>query len=449
MSKKVNNSIYDLDYDQYIQSRAANNLYSFFSGNSNGMSDYLSALQNISGGYLPDGSSYSNPSNSAVKKGQAFSYTDIAKNYLEYASTMDERNYNEYLYQKYESPASMVSQYEEAGLNSAMMYGQSASVGGSVNSSGGVEVAPTTGSQANNPLDWLSSIMGTLVSVAGVANQAKANKVNEYNAETQRIVGVSQAKKNESETEGQDIENWVADQTKLFKVEFSKISNDKVISEIDRIKQDISESKVRIPLLEAQTDLTKEQKNEVLSLIRLNDLNSDKLEAFKPYWARMAAAELAYTQAKTVESREEAKKIIEETASIGFSNAVQSGLFNVPVTDDGEINWTELMKTNPQAAKILEQINRDIAVNENEIIVSDTQTTIEGSSTYQGFEKYGGQALKVLDVLAKFLVLGSFARSVGNKSGSSVILPNKGQTYSAGDVQTLTKEFGRGYTTTF
>ena len=134
----------------------------------------------------------------AVRRGKAFSQVDAMKAQMEYASTLEERAYNEYLYNQYESPAAMVKQYDEAGLNPMMLAGGS-SVGGSVNSTSGNSMSLGRGTESARGLDIMSTVLNAVLGAAGQV-------VNFKNAESQRTVANANADKVASDVAVNDAE---------------------------------------------------------------------------------------------------------------------------------------------------------------------------------------------------------------------------------------------------
>lgn len=126
-----------------------------------------------------------------VRKGKAFSKVDAMKAQMEYASTLEERAYNEYLYNQYESPAAMVKQYEDAGLNGMLLAGGN-SVGGSVNATSGNSMSLGRGTESARGLDIMGMILNAVMGAAGQVANFK-------NSESQRIVANANAAKADSD----------------------------------------------------------------------------------------------------------------------------------------------------------------------------------------------------------------------------------------------------------
>ena len=155
------------------------------------LNDYVQTLDAMRANAL-------NATNRDVRQGKAFSKVDAMKAQIEYASTLEERAYNEYLYNQYESPASMVRQYDEAGLNPMMLAGGN-SVGGSVNSTGSNSMSLGRGTESARGLDIMSMILNAVLGAAGQVSSFK-------NAESQRISANASAAKSASDVAVNDAE---------------------------------------------------------------------------------------------------------------------------------------------------------------------------------------------------------------------------------------------------
>lgn len=159
-----------------------------------------------------------------LERGMGFSYTDYAKMKYDYQMWQMNNEYNEQMYNQYQSPAAMVRQYQDAGLNPALMY-QGASGGSSaLGSSSPADASSADYSVPQTKTDKFSRIMSVIASMVGVGSQlgnvitqAKAQKANakrqdeqtaieQQNADTARINAQASARKANAEAE--DKENW-------------------------------------------------------------------------------------------------------------------------------------------------------------------------------------------------------------------------------------------------
>lgn len=139
-----------------------------------------------------------NATNLGIRRGKSFSPVDAMKAQMEYASTLEERAYNEYLYNQYESPAAMVKQYDEAGLNGMLLAGGN-SVGGSVNATSSNSMTLGRGTESARGLDIMSTILSAVLGAAGQVANFK-------NADSQRISANANAAKAASDVAVNDAE---------------------------------------------------------------------------------------------------------------------------------------------------------------------------------------------------------------------------------------------------
>ena len=199
------------------------------------LNDYVQSLDAMRANAL-------NATTGDIRKGKAFSQVDAMKAQMEYASTLEERAYNEYLYNQYESPAAMVRQYDEAGLNPMMLAGGS-SVGGSVNATSSNSMSLGRGTESARGLDIMSSILSAVLGAAGQVANFK-------NAESQRISANAAANKAASDIAVNDAEiNKKNAETNLIKKQEASLDieiswkdkmydiNYKVLKNTNRLKE--------------------------------------------------------------------------------------------------------------------------------------------------------------------------------------------------------------------
>lgn len=147
------------------------------------------------------------------ENGRIWSDNDINSARFDLMTREAEWAHSEDMYNQYESPAALMRQYQEAGLNTALMYGGSTTPSAVDTSStpGGVEnTSPQT-----SGLDVFSTIMQMLTQsaqvssgIADVGSQIKSravdNKVKQQNAETERYNAETNRMNAENETRKTD-----------------------------------------------------------------------------------------------------------------------------------------------------------------------------------------------------------------------------------------------------
>ena len=263
------------------------------------LNDYVQTLDAMRANAL-------NATNRDVRQGKAFSKVDAMKAQIEYASTLEERAYNEYLYNQYESPASMVRQYDEAGLNPMMLAGGN-SVGGSVNSTGSNSMSLGRGTESARGLDIMGMILNAVLGAAGqVANfknsESQRISANASAAKSASDVAVNQAEinKKEAETnlinkqaEGLQIDvNW---KDKMYQIQYEVIKTDSDMkklqlqyeqtygwrareAELDKIASEIDVNEATFNKLTADAwrtyQITPAEVNQINAMV--DKINSDK-----------------------------------------------------------------------------------------------------------------------------------------------------------------------------
>ena len=263
------------------------------------LNDYVKSLDAMRANAL-------NATTGDVRKGKAFSQVDAMKAQMEYASTLEERAYNEYLYNQYESPEAMVRQYNEAGLNPMMLAGGN-SVGGSVNSTGSNSMSLGRGTESARGLDIMSMILNAVMGAAGqVANfknsESQRISANANAAKSASDVAVNDAEiaKKEAETnlinkqaEGLQIDvNW---KDKMYQIQYEVIKTDSDMkklqlqyeqtygwrareAELDKIASEINVNEATFNKLTADAwrtyQITPAEVNQINAMV--DKINSDK-----------------------------------------------------------------------------------------------------------------------------------------------------------------------------
>lgn len=282
--------------------------------------------------------------NSKVRTGKAFSYTDMMNKQLEYAATQDERAYNEYLYNKYESPAAQVEQYADAGLNPALMYGSSGPTG-SVNPSGDIDASAMGNPSQSQGLDIMSAIMNALLGAGNMVNQTRSTQAEVEQKDADVQVKKADAHLTESQAVAQDNENsiwsekWSLSKSTII-AEIGKTEAETLLTEAKTVYQEMlnSEEPIRFDLfkrdMESKISLTEEQVNKVIA-------ETDYLGAQSKRVKMLMGAEYdllvqQYENAKTQNDLMQIQKRF-DTAKAGseeLSYAIEKTKRNLGVNDD-------------------------------------------------------------------------------------------------------------------
>lgn len=300
------------------------------------LNDYVQSLDAMRANAL-------NATNMAVRRGKAFSQVDAMKAQMEYASTLEERAYNEYLYNQYESPEAMVRQYEEAGLNGMLLAGGN-SVGGSVNSTGSNSMSLGRGTESARGLDIMSMILNAVMGAAGqVANfknsESQRISANANAAKSASDVAVNQAEinKKEAETklinkqaEGLQIDvNW---KDKMYQIQYEVIKTDSDMKKLQLKYEELYGWRAR----EAELD-------KIASEIQVNEAEFKKLtaDAWRTY--QITPEEVKQIKAMTDKiNSEKAMVDLEQAGQILENQESALSVFAHQVCTDYGINPSQL-----------------------------------------------------------------------------------------------------------
>ena len=300
------------------------------------LNDYVKSLDAMRANAL-------NATNSDVRQGKAFSKVDAMKAQMEYASTLEERAYNEYLYNQYESPAAMVKQYDEAGLNPMMLAGGN-SVGGSVNSTGSNSMSLGRGTESARGLDIMSMILNAVMGAAGqVANfknsesQRISANANAAKAASDVAVNDAEIAKKEAETnllnkqaKGLDIDiSW---KDKMYQINYDVLVNTNNLKELEYKYESIYGWRVR----EAELD-------KMASEIQVNNAEFKKLtaDAWRTY--KITPAEVEQIDAMTSKiNSDKAMVDLEQAGQILENQESALSVFAHQVCTDYGINPSQL-----------------------------------------------------------------------------------------------------------
>ncbi len=345
------------------------------------ISDYLEAAQGAS---RPD-----------VKNGLAPSTTDAWNVLNNWYATQEERQWNERMvdeerqyqedmYNQYNSPSAMMRQYQEAGLNPALMYGNQTSPA-STSSASPASTSPADVSgaapQMDAPLGQMSAILQAIMGSVSTGSQ-----VNDMLASAN--LKRSQAKLVDEQTK---TERWNASFKELetkreeIKLKFEELSQSLSIEEtrsrIDNMDAQerlwVSQSELNyaevnyksilgslaaadIENKEVDTAIKKLQQGLVLAQQRKTNLEADKIQTILPYAADYEKAKLELTQAQSQESWDRANLVCQRAQLEYLKTVKAQGLL-----DAGEIDL------------IIEQMQR-----ENSNIRSKTISNYVNSATY-------------------------------------------------------------------
>ena len=203
--------------------------------------------------------------------------------------TADERAYNESMYNKYESPAAMLAQYKDAGLNPSLMYGGINAGGPEIADYGNIQAGSSSSTPSYPQFDigaHFSDIAQNLLTFGqqSLNRQSVLNDTNRVDYE--RTVAQAQTLKYLSERDLIDKETYEKELDNIFKqstlgkrIEQVNVSVEEGRQRIAESQQSIAESLSRMNVNEAKIA----EINSNISLISQNISNlkliADKTKA--------------------------------------------------------------------------------------------------------------------------------------------------------------------------
>lgn len=331
-----------------------------------------------------------------VATGRGFSETDRFQFRYELGKIRDERQWQEEMFNQYQSIPAQVRQMQEAGLNPALMY-QSGASPGTMSSTGASDGSPvnTSGRTPMRAVDKASSILQMLTGVGSVAaNMGKSvsdiirNKsLNDYtkaqtDSERARKENIEQDTKLKAEQEyktrveriGLDYDNVDKAVHARYADLFARIQINQGKETIELLHYQAKNFKQQVKVAEAQIDYIKQQTSEseareflTACQIRLTNLQADQLEAILPFAERAEQARVELLEAQDDEAKNRALLNLRQADKLFWENFMVS---NMNDTDKVEKPLWQLLyeeqagKTNAESQRWwIEQIRegKDIA----------------------------------------------------------------------------------------
>ena len=211
------------------------------------------------------------------------------------------RQWQEDYYNQYESPQARIRQYEEAGLNPALLYGSQLGSGSVPSTSVPAGDSASVGLPSSGAGDLLSFI-GQMMSMKSLINKNNADAA-KANAEADNV---------KQKTEW-DPKLWQSELDKNEATTSNLLAGvEKALAEIDKINQDIRESESRFKVNEKQADLILAQTGKTAIESANEALKSKGIEANNRLVAQQVlteAAKTALTKAQEHLTNTEAVKV--------------------------------------------------------------------------------------------------------------------------------------------
>lgn len=188
-------------------------------------------------------------SSDAIGRGKGFSNTQLAEMQYNHDEAQLDRDWNERMYNMYQSPEAQMRQYQDAGLNPALMYQGGVDINGP---SGGSAASVSGASGGDSPTNSFEQVMGVMSQfmnmISGASNIGnQVMQLKNQTAETKATVEEKRAHAAnlEADTEGKRLGNQI---TAAFGMARAYYENKQLAASIKQTYQNIRESASRIDL---------------------------------------------------------------------------------------------------------------------------------------------------------------------------------------------------------
>ena len=278
-----------------------------------------------------------NRNSKAIGRGDQFSNTQLAEMQFNHDEAQIDRDWNERMYNMYQSPEAQMRQYQEAGLNPALMYqggvdingpsgGSAASASGAVGGEdpqSGFERVMGVMSQFLNMLTGASSIGQSVVELknrtaetkSSVALQSadaalKGAQTEQTKVQTNNAILDGEMKRLELSYKKQFFDLDIKEQQE--RINNLKKQGEKILSEINVNNSVISLNGAQIDLTRGLTNKADKECALLTSQTLLTNLEAEKLQKVMPYIQAREAAELELTYATTEAQKADKQKKLAE-----------------------------------------------------------------------------------------------------------------------------------------
>ena len=256
-------------------------------------------------------------SSKTIGNGGAFSNTQLAEMQYNHDEAQIDRDWNERMYNMYQSPEAQMRQYQEAGLNPALMY----QGGVDVNGPSGGSAASTSGADGGeDPQSGFERVMGVMSQflnmITGASNIGQSVvQLKNQTSETRATVEEKKAHAAnlEADTAGKQLSNQI---TAAFGMAEAYYKNEQSRASIASTYQNIRESISRVSLNDSTIELNGEKIEVAKSEAGLNwakanltKFTEEQGRALLEPSKRLLEAQIALTRAQTAKTSEEAAQV--------------------------------------------------------------------------------------------------------------------------------------------
>lgn len=347
-------------------------------------------------------------SNQDIKRGRAFSQTDLAKMEFDLNASREEREWQLDAWERTQSIPAQVQQMKDAGLNPALMYQSGASAGASSPASGTDVSAPDSQQNPMAGMEIAQAVMSMLTGTASVGSQIGEAVGRTRQALTQSRVNVATVNNTNADTalKNQQRLNLITEND-MKKIDLSyrrvekELQNQESASRIAKNFQDIKESISRIDLNDSvievngqKISLMVKMEDEIDSKIVLNaaktvgqNLDNAKAATLLPYVENFARADLEIKAASANNLRSQTHLNYSESAVALADAAYKQGLL-----DKGQLDIIiEGMKIDNKS----KETNRKVAV--ANAVVGNLCNIVNAGCNIAGTVMTGGLAQPIVN----------------------------------------------------
>lgn len=282
----------------------------------------------------------------AIGRGAGFSNTQLAEMRFNHDEADRERQYNEEMYLKYQSPEAQMRQYQAAGLNPALMYEggvdiNGPSAAGAASASGAVGGdSPQSGFE--QVMGIMSQFMSMITGASGIGNSVmdtvnKTSATRADNALKDAQTIQTQVETNNSILKGKLQQIELEYKRKFYdldvkeqeeRIENLKKQGKKILSDIDVNNSVIDLNGAQIDLTRGLTNKAEKECALLTSQTLLTNLEAEKMSILMPYIEQREKAELALTYATTDAEKADAEKKLSEAGAAVMKIAVDKKIID-------------------------------------------------------------------------------------------------------------------------
>lgn len=282
----------------------------------------------------------------AIGRGAGFSNTQLAEMQYNHDEADRERQYNEEMYLKYQSPEAQMRQYQDAGLNPALMYEGGVDINGPSSAGAASASGAVGGDSPSNGFQQVMGIMSQFMSMitgaSGIGNSImdtvnKTSATRADNAFKDAQTQQTKVETNNSILKGKLQEIELEYKRKFYdldvkeqeeRIENLKKQGKKILSDIDVNNSVIDLNGAQIDLTRGLTNKAEKECALLTSQTLLTNLEAEKMSILMPYIEQREKAELALTYATTDAEKADAEKKLAEAGAAVMKIAVDKKIID-------------------------------------------------------------------------------------------------------------------------